>query len=184
MMVHMIEVERKYRINPEQTKAIAEYLKTIEPGSKSIHQVDVVYLPGIDSFKSFQPGMAVVRIRTEDKISKLTYKKSLNQLGDSIEHEVLIGDAKIMHEILKADDYRIVTEVTKDRIEVHTEDVTYALDNVEQLGWFLEIEVVIPNELNLLSAEKAIKIAATNLSLTDEMIEQKKYDQLIAALPK
>lgn len=99
-----------------------------------MNQIDTVYLRGLDSFKDFQAGMAVVRLRTEDTTSKLTYKKAINQSGDSIEHEVMVSDARVMDKILRADNYRIVTKLIKNRLEVHDNAVTYALDNVEKLG--------------------------------------------------
>lgn len=175
----MIEVERKYRLDTEKAKDISKWLREITPTSTTVHQIDTVYLKGIKSFKQFLPGMGVMRIRTEGGASKLTYKKAINQSGDSIEHELTISSAEIMQNILQEDDYRVVTQVTKDRLEVQTKEVTYALDYVENLGWFLEIEIIIADTTTLNHAEKIIKLAAAKLSLSDDMIEQKKYDQLL-----
>lgn len=178
----MIEVERKYRLQDTEVNTIKEKLLKLTPQAPTIRQIDTVYLRGIDSFKDFQSGMAVVRIRTENNTSKLTYKKSINQSGDAIEHEVTIDNAQVMNDILRADDYRIVTQVTKDRLEVSDGHITYALDNVEHLGWFLEIETLIPDTASLQDAEDGIKAAAASLQLSDDMIEPKKYDQLLASI--
>lgn len=176
----MIEVERKYRLSNKEFDAVKSKLLKIDYSAKTHSQIDIVFLRGIDSFKDFLPGMPVVRIRTEDGQSKLTYKKSINEQGDSIEHEVSIGNPSIMQSILEADDYRLATEVTKDRLEIKQGNITYALDIVKHLGFFLEIEVITENEESISRAEADIKQVALNFGLTDDAIEMKKYDQLVS----
>ena len=176
---HMIEVERKYRLTTDQFNEIKTRLLEIDPSATTLSQEDTVFLHGISSFKEFSPGMPVVRIRTENGKSKLTYKKALNEQGDSIEHEVGIDNADTMHSILSADDYQVVTKVTKDRLEVKDGALTYALDTVRHLGFFLEIEVMTAGEDEISNAETQIKAAAEKFGLTDTEIETKKYDQLM-----
>jgi adenylate cyclase class 2 len=177
----MIEVERKYRLKNDQVDNLRKQLEAFDPKITDLHQVDTVYLRGINSFKDFESGMSVVRLRSEGIVDTLTYKKALNQAGDSVEHEVVVSDAQKMDQILRAEDYRQVTKVIKDRSEAHYQNLTYALDNVQKLGWFIEIESLIEDTADLKKAENAIMAAAAKLSLSEDMIETKKYDQLISA---
>ncbi len=175
----MIEVERKYRLTNVKFQEIKAKLLSLNPDAQIISQHDTVFLHGVDSFKDFSPGMPVIRIRTEDGHCTLTYKKALNEEGDSLEHEVGIDSASTMTEILQADNYRIVTAVLKDRLEIKQGHITYALDTVKRLGDFLEIEILTKDENSMRVAEAEIKKAALQFGLQDSDIEAKKYDQLL-----
>lgn len=177
----MIEVERKYRLSDERFEEIKIQLLKLDPTKEVVTQNDTVFLQGINSFKEFTSDMPVVRIRNEGDRSTLTYKRALNRQGDSLEHEVGIDNSAAMEDILKADDYRIVTQVTKDRLEIKQGHVTYALDQVKYLGGFLEIEILTESEDSIAIAETEIKQAAMNFGLSDSAIEIKKYDQLISS---
>lgn len=176
----MIEIERKFQLSPEKLLSIKQALEKKFGQLKSVHQVDKVFLLGIDSFKDFKKGMPVVRLRTEGELTKLTYKKAINESGDSIEYELGIDSAPTMEAILLATDFRVVTIVVKDRIEVVDGSLTYALDTVDKLGSFIEIEVVAKNTKNLAETEKLIMSAATTFGLSALDIQKMKYDQLIA----
>jgi adenylate cyclase class 2 len=178
----MIEIERKFRLSTTAAQKIKQKLEEKYGNLETIHQVDKVFLLGIDSFKDFTVGMPVVRLRTEGSITKLTYKRAINDSGDSLEHELGVESAQIMEAILLETDFRVVTSVVKDRIEVSNGDFTYALDHVEKLGDFIEIEVVTEDPSQLHEIEKRIMVAADELELSEADIENKKYDQLIAAL--
>lgn len=178
----MIEIERKFRLSAVAAQKIRQRFEDKYGNLESIHQVDKVFLLGIDSFKDFTAGMPVVRLRTEGSSTRLTYKRAINDSGDALEHELGVESARIMEAILLETDFRVVTSVTKDRIEVSDGDLTFALDHVERLGDFIEIEMVSVDASRLREIEKRIMTAAGELGLNDSDIELKKYDQLIAAL--
>jgi len=144
-------------------------------------QRGTVFLHGIDSFKDFAQGMPIARLRSENGTSKLTYKRCLNEAGDMIEHELTIGSADTMRSILKELDFRPITTVDKIRLEVSAGTITYALDKVKNLSDFLEIEITTDNQNEQAEAEQRIMAAAATFGFTEQEIEPKKYDQLIAA---
>jgi adenylate cyclase class 2 len=180
----MVEIERKFRLSDDQALMIKQKLEEKAGALKSIHQVDKVFLRGIDSFKDFKPGMPVVRLRTEGEHTKLTFKRTINQGGDSIEHESGVGSVAAIEAILLETDFRLVTNVVKDRVEVQNDNLTFALDSVEGLGSFIEIEIIADDDKAIAAAERQIMEAATQFGLTEEDIETRKYDVLVASLKK
>lgn len=177
----MIEIERKFHLTPQQRTTIEKELQSRYGLLKAKHQIDEVFLHGIASFKDFVQGMPITRLRTENDVSKLTYKRRLNEAGDMIEHELTIGSADTMRRILEELDFQSVTTVDKTRLEVSDGTITYALDNVKDLGAFLEIEITTNNRDEQSEAEQRIMAAAATFGLTAHEIEPKKYDQLLAA---
>ena len=178
----MIEVERKFRLSDQQKQAIEEKLQSRHRDVVTVRQSDKVFLQGIDSFAEFKQGLPIMRLRTEDDTVTLTYKRCINDTGDTVEHELMIGDADTMQAILDEMDYRLVTRVGKDRLEVKEGSIVFALDTVDELGSFLEIEILAENTDNLSGLERQIMETARVYGLTEADIEPKKYDRMIAAL--
>ncbi len=120
-----------------------------------MHQSDQVFLKGIDSFKDFKSDMPVIRLRTVNVKTQLTYKRAVNAAGDSLELELMVESCEIMQRILEEMDYRQVTIVIKDRVEMKEGELTLVLDKVARLGDFLELEV-LREEADQGEAEKLI----------------------------
>lgn len=178
----MIEIERKFRLTPDKKAAVEAELQRRYGSITPVHQVDEIFLEGIDSFKTFKQGDPITRLRTEGDTTKFTYKRQINDSGDMLEHELTVDSADVMRAILIAMDYRPVTKVDKIRIEVQTKLATFALDTVKHLGDFLEIEVMAEDENNLLETDIYIMTAAAELGLTKADIEPKKYDKLMTEI--
>jgi adenylate cyclase class 2 len=178
----MIEVERKFRLSEQQKRTVENKLRERNSEAVSVRQSDKVFLRGIDSFAGFTQGEPIMRLRTENNITTLTYKRRINDAGDSVEHELVIGNADTMQAILVEMNYRLVTKVEKDRLEVKKDLMTLALDAVDDLGSFLEIEILAEDAENVAELDQQIMVVAKEFGLTAVDIEPKKYDQMIAAL--
>lgn len=176
----MIEVERKFRLIPEKIEVVRAYLKNISSDPLSIHQIDSVYLYRMSSFKDFKLGDPVIRIRSVDEKTILTYKKSINKEGDRIEHELTIDSASIADALLKELGFNFVIKVEKDRSEYKFNDITFCLDDVSDLGIFLEIEIVCQSNDEVESAQKKIMKLASQIGFSDLDLETRKYDQLLS----
>ena len=100
-------------------------------------------------------------------------------MGDVIEYELAIGSAETMRHILAEMDYRPITTVDKLRMETKTPELTFCVDEVKDLGNFIEIEVLAEDKSNLRDIERQIMTVASSYGLTDKDIESKKYDVLI-----
>jgi len=174
----MIEVERKYRI-ANKTPVLASLNNLNYSKNDKVHQSDRVYLKNSESFEKFMPTDPVMRIRTVGQSHKLTYKRSINKAGDAIEHEMSIDPVEAGEGMLRELGFQQVTVVKKMRTEYTKGDVTIALDDVETLGSFVEVEVVC-EEGEEEFAELKVASAAAELSLMESNIETKKYDRLMS----
>ncbi|MGH7196733.1 MAG: class IV adenylate cyclase [Candidatus Saccharimonadales bacterium] len=176
----MIEIERKFRLNTEQKGAIEQELGAHYGSLETVHQVDQVFLHGVDSFAGFTRGDPVVRLRTTNDVTTLAYKRSINEAGDTVEHELTVESAATMAEILKEMDYRPVTTVIKDRTIAKAGEMAIMLDSVVGAGHFLEIEILAADESTQPVAERQIMDKAAEFGLTEADIELRKYDQLVS----
>ncbi|HSX31685.1 MAG TPA: class IV adenylate cyclase [Candidatus Saccharimonadales bacterium] len=178
----MIEIERKFRLSPDKKKAIEEEVQAKYGPIKPVRQTDEVFLQGMDSFATFKQGMPITRLRTAAGVTTLAYKRRLNDGGDMLEHELVVSSSDTMRAILSEMDYRPVTKVDKIRIEVKVSAMAIALDTVDGLGDFLEIEVMAKDESGLEATEHQIMVAAAEFGLTEADLEPRKYDHMVAAL--
>jgi len=117
--------------------------------SKPIKQHDVVYfVPGT---KDNAPDSVWLRIRTEND-SKIIFTLKKQHRGDldSIEHEVEVSDhieheaevssANELESIIKALGFTIYSDLTKTRQKAKINDIEICLDDIEDLGTFIEAE--------------------------------------------
>lgn len=179
----MIEIERKFRLSAQQRQTIERILKKEYGTPVESNQIDEVFLKGMNTFKHFKQGMPVIRLRTENHKTLLTYKRRVNDDGDTIEHELAIDSADTMKLILSEMDYQSVTYVKKKRQEIKVKDgFNVVLDAVEGLGDFLEIETVTGDDTHIIEIEYRIMKIAESYGLTESDLERKKYDQLLAEL--
>ena len=181
----MIEIERKFRLDSEQRETIEGQLQAQGVSLEEIHQVDEVFLQGIDSFAEFQRGMPVARLRTVNGNTQFAYKRSINEAGDMVEHELGVESAETMRQVLAEMDYRPVTIVEKRRLQAKLAGgLALMLDSVEKAGDFLEIEMMATDENELPEAERLIMQKANEFGLSTDDIETRKYDQLVASAPE
>lgn len=136
----MIEVERKFRLSEEAAQNITSVLFTGDPELEPTRQVDDIFMRNGESYETFYQGQPVLRLRTVDDVILLTYKRTLNDEGDSIEHEVEVGDQSIMRLMLEEMGYWHVTSVRKERAVKQMGRLAFMLDQVSGLGQFLEIK--------------------------------------------
>jgi adenylate cyclase class 2 len=176
----MIEIERKFRLTPREGTILHKALKSSRGAHGTVRQIDEVFLYKIESFTEFKRGMPVARLRTIGDVTTLTYKRSINDAGDSIEHEVGVASANEMRAILRELGYIQVTVVDKIRLETKIDDMAITHDQVKGLGDFMEIEILATSEADIPQAEKRIMAKAKELGLSHAPIENRKYDQLVS----
>jgi len=136
------EIEIKLSINESDYIRLIEFLKKNATYRSNKHQIDVYYSPKNESF--YDCGDRCLRVRTEDSTSIFSYKQihNVNSSEQFIEeYETLVENAETLNHILKALNYRDEIIVDKYRIEYFTDTgFLIALDKVNGLGFFLEIE--------------------------------------------
>lgn len=107
--------------------------------SAPIKQHDVVY--GQAGVADNAPGSIWLRIRTENDAKSIFTLKQQHTGGlDSIEHETEISDAKELAAIIDALGFTLYSDLVKTRQKAHYNDIEICLDEVENLGTFIEAE--------------------------------------------
>lgn len=136
----MKEIEIKAKLNNRES--VIEKLKTLgcvfEP---PITQEDVVYAKNVASLKDFRTNDIFLRIRIKNnKKTLFTLKKRMTNDLDAIEHEVEISSKEEMEQALFLMDYKEATRVNKNRVVTHYDNCEICIDDVKNLGSFIEME--------------------------------------------
>lgn len=176
----MYEVEVKAHL--KNRKAVIEKLKSF--GCKFgevLHQVDHIFIPkGVP----FPPPLKVPVLRVREQNDKYFFTLKISQSGrqDCIERELEILDGKKMIEIMKFLNYKEVSVVDKKRIKTKFKDIVIELDDVKNLGEFIEAEKIIthsdPEDRKKIQKDLCVFLETLGIPKVDHMVNAK-YDILI-----
>jgi adenylate cyclase class 2 len=137
----MYEVEVKAHLRNK--KEVIKRLKAFGcKFSEELHQIDHVYFP--EGF-TFPPpiGTGILRVRKQNDKYFFTLKISQSGRQDSIEREMEIKDGEMMMEIMKLLKYQEAPTVDKKRTKTKYKDMVIELDEVKELGEFIEVEKIV-----------------------------------------
>lgn len=144
MMLKHIEVEQKYQLpDPLMLKSSLREKDAKKLGSE--RQVDVYYNAPHRNFLAAANISEWLRIRTEeDGKTSINYKHWL-PLKAKIkthcdEYESAVQDGEALRKLFEALDFKKLITVDKQREEWSLDDIVIAIDEVKQLGWFVEFE--------------------------------------------
>jgi adenylate cyclase class 2 len=137
-----IEIELKFPLLncQELIKKLNLIAKFEEEGK---YQKDTYYVPEHRNFLERKPVSEWLRIRESKKGSNLNYKKWHNEKDKTVscdEFEIEIADANGLKKIFQSLDFREIVVVEKTRNTWGYKDTTIAVDEVKNLGNFIEIE--------------------------------------------
>jgi adenylate cyclase class 2 len=170
----VIEVERKFRL--PDTFGLAEVEQSV-PLSAPVQQVDTVYLYGANSFDDFTPGSPVLRVRELDGDALMTLKRRVH--GSASREVEFPIDGAIAREFIELLGWTAVTEVRKSRRTGVFRDTTVVVDQVEGLGMFIELEIMVESEQETSLALAQIDSVSKALKLLGDWVEPRKYDELL-----
>ncbi len=141
----MREIEIK--LKAPNLNAIAAKLESLDCVlSDPIQQKDINFIHRNDThwFETTSGEWVYPRIRIQPgKPHTFTVKKPLSNEMDCIEHELHIDDPIALTSIMELFDYKEGVTVQKTRRTTTYKDYSITLDEVESLGSFIEIEVVV-----------------------------------------
>jgi adenylate cyclase class 2 len=145
----MREIEIKVRVADKQAllqKVISQGLPISDP----IKQRDRVF--GLNGEMGGDGKSAPwLRIRTEVKTERtkqiFTFKKSITNQMDSIEHETEVTDADELEKIILQLGFTPYSDLTKTRITAHIGEIELCIDTVDGLGDFIEAEKLTSDEV-------------------------------------
>lgn len=174
----MREIEIKARVGDKAallTKLAAQGVVLSAPKK----QHDVVFCqPGQ---KDYDPGSIWLRIRTEDdKKVTFTLKKDTGRKLDSIEHEVVVDDAKELENMLRELGNEVFSDLTKTRQKGKWDEVEICVDEVEGLGTYIEAEKLVADhnaDYDEVAAELWALLAKLGIQKSDH--EPNGYDVLL-----
>ncbi|WP_454195753.1 cytidine deaminase [Nocardia sp. Marseille-Q1738] len=130
----MIERERRFRISAKTKKQIDEAFPTSAP----IRIIDVTFGP--DGSRSMDTVGWIVRVRTEGRNTRMEYKR---RIDDETWEEVgiAVDSANAAASILQKTGLTPGLLISRDRYRVDQDFGTLVIDDVDDLGLFLEIEL-------------------------------------------
>jgi len=133
----MIEVEAKARARPDTRQRILS-MGAVLVGEENHH--DIYFSSPLRDFRKSDEAL---RIRIKEEGARLTYKgpKLDQQTKSRREITVKIDDPEKMEEVLKSIGFYPSAVVRKRRTKYRLEQLTFALDEVEDLGSFVEVEM-------------------------------------------
>jgi len=143
----MREIEIKAKLgdlnNTEQKlKALGGQL------SDPVVQKDRVFLQNGTAFEEITINTPVLRIRAQTPgKTLLTYKHIRGEELDKQEHEVEVSNADEMEQILRLSGFYQAVAFTKQRRKCKLSGYEICLDSVRDLGDYVEIEKLIPDDM-------------------------------------
>ncbi len=146
--------------------------------SEPISQRDVIYSLGgsTKGLANSKEGDVFIRIRYLKNTAQLNLKKQRSGEMDNIEYETEVVDPKATHLILTTLGWSPVLEVKKIRRKGKLGECEICLDQVEQLGTFVELERLVDDDVSPEEVKEELftKLELLGLSRSDE--ETKGYD--------
>lgn len=187
----MKEIELKAQYDSSKRPELEQYLK--EQGFREVccftQQDEYFNHPERD----FQKTDEALRIRREQHDNEavrccLTYKGANDSsIGQSRrELETRVEDEHKMRQILLALGFRSAAEVKKRRKEYKKEDLTVCLDELDGLGNYIELEVVLPEAEteSKFTAENRLREFLSELSFVQPVLESLTYLELVMGFRK
>lgn len=142
-----------------------------------INQIDTTYLKG-DGVKttSLKEGDIILRIRRQDDKAVFNLKQQKSGEMDNLEFETDISEPDNMHKILLLMNWRVDMVVKKIRQKGKLADYEICLDQVEELGTFIEIEKICDDDVDPLKIREEIFSIFSQLGIPKEEEEIHGYD--------
>jgi adenylate cyclase class 2 len=139
------EVEVKYRIQDSEALLAALKTRGLELGAP-VAQDDQAYAPGGWSYGDDRQGVPFARLRTTGGRHVFTVKRPAENLLSCAEHETEVADRDQMHGAIMAMGFRPTVRIVKVRRTAACRDMLLCVDELDGLGWFLEVERMVPGD--------------------------------------
>ena len=174
----MIEVESKFKLASDITRDnLIAILKSqfIAPIS-SKRQIDTVFLlPGqVDA--PIVPGSKIMRVRDvlnpetgelQQSLMTLKVEGQIKLVSD--EYEFAVDDGNAARQMLAALGWQKIVTVDKVRLESKTKDYTICIDEVAELGLFIELEVLTEDSADVKNIQQQMRNFLKNLNIDGKL---------------
>ena len=143
------EIEFKFLITKETKEKIISFLNLNAKKVCENHLIDTYYIPSFKDFEINGQTMECLRIREENNISTVCYKKIHRECNPVYcdEYETEISSKQEFEKILFSLGFRIQMIIDKVRQTFKYKNFQFDFDSVKNLGEIMEVE--IENEENV-----------------------------------
>lgn len=177
----------KYKITENIYHNFIKYLEKEQIEAKEEYQNDIYFSPTHFPFLGGEIDNECLRLRVLEDKNILSYKKFIpateEEPSHCIEHELEINDIEKLKLILN--DLRIEEAFTlkkQRKYYVYKEQIEIALDMVDQLGYFVELEIIDTKDINH-SLEKMHRLIE-KFGITEDMRNYDGYSYLLFSKKK
>lgn len=175
----MREIELKFRV--EDTEKLISKLKSLGCKIENvIEQSDTIYVSDLSNVES-KEGAIWLRVRKENNHIELNFKKQSTKIQESQEIEFGVDSYEKANKFLEALGYPKWVIVNKKRRYSKYLDYNLCIDEVERLGTFFEIELLVEENDKNDYIEK-LKSVAETLGLNKNDIINSHYDTMISEI--
>lgn len=169
-----IETEIKVKLSKKEFEELKIYMKNNAKFVSEVRQVDTYYEPTHRRFLNSNPITEWLRIGKRGNKNILNYKNWYSDMSCD-EYEVEINNIKDMDKILKVLGMVQIVEVDKIRNSfIYLDKYEVALDNVEKLGYFIEIEIKKYTKTVMEECDELLKLAK-GLNLNLDSVDKRGY---------
>lgn len=141
-----IEIEIKVPLDKDEFLSIQEKLKKVAEFLKQEQQVDDYFTPVHRNFLKPEFPFEWLRLRKCDCSSSVTYKRYYPEHEEVHTHcdefETEVSDVEKLRKIFDSIDVKKLVTVDKARVAFIYGDFEIVLDDVKELGYFVEIEAL------------------------------------------
>lgn len=174
-----IEVEIKLKIRDKEKLTEDLKLAGFRPGDL-VKEADIYYTSNHHDFAKLDEALRVRSIQnltTGKKTSVITFKgakiDSCSMTRKELETEV--GDPEIAMEILESIGFSPVPAVEKERLHFINQGITACVDNVKNLGDYLELEKIVETEAEKTEALQELEEVLQRLGYSMEDTTRTSY---------
>jgi adenylate cyclase class 2 len=134
-----VEVEVRFRLT-DAADAVEKLRAAGVRFGKAELQDDQAYAPDDWDYSQSRLGVTFARLRTSGRRDLFTVKRPVTDVRTCIEHECFVSDRAAMHEAILLMGFAPTVHIRKRRAHGQLGVLTFCLDEVESLGYFLEVE--------------------------------------------
>ena len=175
----MREIELKFKV--ENKDKIISFLENNNCEiSNVVCQYDTIYVGDLNNVESVE-GSVWLRVRKTDDVVELNYKKQSAKKMESQEIEFEVNSYEKANSFLKALGFKEWVQVNKKRQHSKYNDYNICIDEVERLGTFVEIELLI-DEDNDIDYEEMLLGVAKEMGIDTNNRINSHYDTMISEL--
>jgi adenylate cyclase class 2 len=173
------EVEVKYRVSDPEALLRALETSGIELAEPEC-QDDQAYAPDGWSYGDSRIGVSFVRLRTVDGKHTFTVKRPAENALACSEYESGIADRAEMDRAVRAVGFYPTVRIAKTRRTAPVGDVLLCVDEVEDLGTFLELERMVADDVAAGPVQAELAEFVASLGVEAARTEET-YDSLVRA---